>query len=367
MGYGPDGLVEHKVAHVNEIRQFATGHAVTWVHVSGTGDVTTLGLLGDLFGLHPLALEDVANGHQRAKVEHYGELIFMIARLPSVSTGTFETEQLSIFIGPNFVISFEERVPDSFDLIRSRIRAPGSRTRALGTDYLAYSLLDSAIDRYYPILETFGERLENLEDEVVTKPSRKTVELVHLEKRDLMMMRRAIWPLRDAMNNLLREDHPLIGANTRVFLRDCYDHTVQILDLTETYRELGSDLMDIYLSSVSNRMNEIMKVLTIISTIFIPLNFIAGVYGMNFHTEASPWNMPELNWRYGYLVTLGFMLLVALSLVFYFWRKGWIGEGPDQDHHFPVSSTHATPPPLHSASIPAGGSPAAGPETPPSA
>lgn len=325
MGYGPEGMVEKALADAAEVRQFATGHAVTWVHVAGTGDITTIGVLGDLFGLHPLALEDVASSHQRSKVEHYGELTYIVARIPSYS-GHLETEQLNIFLGPNYLISFEERKPDCMEAIRTRIRAPGNRIRTLGTDYLAYTLLDSAIDRYYPILEMFGERLEQLEDEVVLKPSRKTVEKIHTEKRDLMMMRRALWPLRDAMNTLLREDSPLIGTGTRVYLRDCYDHTVQLLDLTETYRELGSDLMDIYLSSVSNKMNEVMKVLTIISTIFIPLNFIAGVYGMNFDPQVSPWNMPELEWRYGYPLIMSLMGFVFLAMMYFFYRRGWLAE-----------------------------------------
>ncbi len=323
--YGPDGIVEKDVADPREVKPLSASHRVTWAHVIGTRDTKTLQAMGEQFGLHPLALEDVADGNQRPKVEHYGDLVFMVVRLPG-RAGTFETEQLSVFLGNGFVVSFEERSPDSLESLRNRIRAPGNRHRLNGPDYLAYSILDTAIDRYFPLLEQLGERLDTLEDEVVMKPTRRTVERIHSEKRDLMTLRRVLWPMRDAMSTLLREDHALISPQTRVYLRDCADHTVQALDLTETYRELGSDLMDIYLSSVSNRMNEIMKVLTIISTIFIPLNFIAGVYGMNFDPHSSPWNMPELEWKYGYMFTLSVMFAVSMGLVVYFWRKGWLTD-----------------------------------------
>jgi magnesium transporter len=209
--------------------------------------------------------------------------------------------------------------------VRERIRKGVGRMRGAGPDYLAYALLDAIIDGYFPVLEHYGEYLEDLEDVLVHDPDEELVADIHNVKRDLLTLRRAIWPLRDALGALLREPVPLISHETHPYLRDCYDHTVQIIDLVETYRELGSGLMDMYLSSVSNRMNEIMKVLTIISTIFIPLSFIAGVYGMNFNPERSPLNMPELNWYWGYPFCLAIMGVVAAVLVGFFWRKGWLG------------------------------------------
>jgi magnesium transporter len=236
------------------------------------------------------------------------------------------TEQLSLIVGANFVLTLQERAGDCFDPVRARLRQDNSRMRALGADYLAYALLDILIDAYFPVLEHFGEALETLEREVLERPDAGLVTRIHALKRDLLELRRALWPLRDITSHLLRDETAFIGAPTRVYFRDCADHVFQLMDMLEIDREVASGLLDLHLSSVSLRTNEIMKVLTIIATIFIPLGFVAGVYGMNFKTEISPFNMPELDWYFGYPFALSLMLAVAGVLLIYFWRKGWIGR-----------------------------------------
>jgi magnesium transporter len=238
-----------------------------------------------------------------------------------------ETEQLSLFLGKNFVLTFQEGMPgDCLEVIRERIRKKGGRIHDAGLDYLAYALLDAVVDAYFPILEQYGERLEEVEDEIGGKPASSTIARIHAIKRNLLTLRRVVWPQRETFNTLLREETPHISAETRLYFRDCYDHVTQIIDLVETYRELGADLTDIYLSTVSNRTNEIMRVLTVISTIFIPLTFICSIYGMNFNPETSPWNMPELNWYWGYPLALLLMLSVAVGQLLFFRRRGWLGS-----------------------------------------
>jgi magnesium transporter len=324
MAYGPDVLVERPLTSTREVLEFCHNFPVVWINVDGLGDAQVVADIGAAFGLHRLALEDVLNVHQRAKLESYGDHRFLVARMATRST-QFDTEQLSLFLGRDFVITFQEEAGDNFGLVRDRIRNAKGLLRTSGPDYLAYALLDAVIDEYFPRLEKLGERLEDLEDDLVLDPQQNLLAEVQDVRRDLLILRRAIWPLREAINALLRDGDPLFKRETRPYLADCYDHTVQIMDLVETYREVGSGLMDIYLSSMSHRMNEVMKVLTIISTIFIPLTFIAGVYGMNFDTSQSKWSMPELRTPYGYVITLGVMLAIAVSLVIFFRRRGWIG------------------------------------------
>jgi magnesium transporter len=237
----------------------------------------------------------------------------------------FYSEQVSFILGKHYLLTVQEEPEhDCFGVVRDRIRTNKGTIRKRGADYLAYTLLDAIVDGFFPILEVYGESIEDLEDEVVETPTRQTLEKIHKLKRELLTLRRSIWPLRDAINLLIRDTSTeLVGDDVRIYLRDCYDHTVQVLDMVETYRELASSLMDVYLSSVSNRMNEIMKVLTVISTIFIPLTFVAGVYGMNFNPDKSPFNMPELNWYWGYPACWAVMLGIALVLIYYFKRKGW--------------------------------------------
>lgn len=326
LAYGPQEMVEQDVTDPQQVREFLAKWPVTWVNVEGLGDAGVISKLGEIFGLHRLALEDVINAHQRPKVEQYGEYLFIVSRMVRLGEH-LETEQLSLFLGKNFVLTFQEGLPgDCLNPIRERIRKKGGRIRDAGLDYLAYALLDAVVDGYFPILEEYGERLEVLEDEIVVRPGTNTVARVHEIKRSLLTLRRAIWPQRESFSTLLRAETPLITADTHLYLRDCYDHVTQIIDLVETYRELGSDLTDIYLSSIGNRTNEIMRVLTVISTIFIPLTFIVGVYGMNFNTAVSPWNMPELNWYWGYPFSLFLMLAITMGQLVFFRRRGWLGS-----------------------------------------
>jgi magnesium transporter len=300
--------------------------SVSWVDVQGLGDEGILRRLGQVFDLHPLVLEDVVNVPQRPKVEEYDEQLLLISRMIMLNPEGegFISEQVSFILGQHYLLTVqEEPAHDSFNPVRERIRSNKGCIRREKADYLMYTLLDAIIDGFFPVLESYGELIEDLEDEVVANPTRQTLEKIHRLKRELLMLRRAIWPQRDAINSLIRDGSDLISEGVRIYLRDCYDHAVQVLDMVETYRELASSLMDVYLSSVSNRMNEVMKLLTVISTIFIPLTFVAGVYGMNFDTEKSPWNMPELSWYYGYPLCWAVMVAIALSLVYYFYRKGW--------------------------------------------
>lgn len=322
MAYGPDGLVEATIADVAALRPLLAAWPVVWVNVDGLGDIGVIQALGELFGLHRLALEDVVNLHQRAKVDDYGDYLFIITHMVALNPA-LQIEQMSLFLGPNYVLTFQHLPGDSLEPVRVRLRAGNSHLRRGGAGYLTYALLDAVLDGYFPVLETLGERLEGLETLITTDPDPAVRTRIHELRQDLLALRRAVWPQRDALNTLLREPTSLLTPETRVYLRDTFDHSYQILDLVETYRELAADLTDLYLSSISNRMNEIMKVLTIISTIFIPLSFIAGVYGMNFDTR-WPWNMPELLWPFGYLWALGWMAGVAGLMVFYFRRRHWL-------------------------------------------
>lgn len=325
IAYHGNDFVEKDIDQPQDVAPLLESWPVTWLNVAGLGDAEVIADLGRLFGLHPLALEDVVHVHQRAKVEQYGEHLFVVARMPRENEG-LATEQVSMFVGKNFVLTFIEDPGDSFEPVRTRLRG-GGQLREAGPAYLTYSLLDAVIDGYFPVVEAFAERLDKLEDRLTTRPSRRTISEIHAAKHSLRSLRRILWPLREAVNSLIRDPSPLIDADTRVHLRDCYDHLVQIIDLLETYREVCADLTDLYLSSLSTRMNEVMKVLTIIATIFMPLSFITGLYGMNFQTERSPWNMPELTWRYGYFYALGLMSLTVLAMLGYFRRKGWLSNG----------------------------------------
>lgn len=325
LAYGPDTLLEREVKDIDEARELVGQHPVVWVELDGVEHAPTIQALGRAFGIHRLALEDLVNVPQRSKVEDYTDYLLIVARMAMRDPG-LQTEQISIILGRGVVISVQERSGDPLDPIRTRIRGSIGRIRAAGPDYLAYALLDAIVDHYFPVVESVGDELEELEDEILLGAGRLTMTRLYGVKRDLATLRRAIWPARDALNSLVRDPYDLIEDETRVYLRDCYDHVVQSIDLIENYRELTSSLTDLYLSTISNRTNEIMKVLTIFAAIFIPLTFIAGVYGMNFDPEASPWNMPELQWTLGYPFALGLMLLVGLALLGYFWRKGWIGE-----------------------------------------
>lgn len=325
-GYGPDAIVEEEVATPEALRDQLGCWPVLWVNVDGVGHADTLRRVGEVFGLHRLALEDVVNVPQRAKVEEYGDHLFVVARM-AWHHDTDCGEQLSLFLGEGVVLTFQERAGDPLDPVRERLRRASGRIRNSGADYLAYALLDCVVDHYFPVLESHADRLDVLEEEILSAPVRSTMSRLHAVNRELMALRRAIYPMRDAVSSLLREPPPQVRADTLVFLRDLHDHTVQAIDLLDTYREVASSLGDLYLSTVSHRLNEIMKVLTMFSAIFIPLGFIAGLYGMNFDYGRSPLNMPELHWYWGYPFVLTVMAAVAAGLVFFFWRKGWIGGG----------------------------------------
>ncbi len=298
---------------------------VNWIHVAGLGDVSLLKEVAAQFQIHPLALEDVLNTTQRPKVEHYEGHYFIVTEMiyPD-EKGRIAVEQLSFFLGETFLITLrEETGRDVFEAVRSRLRSGRGYSRAKKADYLAYALLDATIDQFFPILESIGENIEDIEEELLSKPTKETLRQLYEAKRFLLQMRRASWPLREILNTLIRDDTGLIFQSTQIFLRDCYDHSIQIIDIIESFRDLTAGLMDVYLSSLGYRTNEIMRVLTVVSAIFIPLTFIAGIFGMNFNTD-SPFNMPELDFRYGYLMCLGIMASVAVGMILFFKRKKWL-------------------------------------------
>lgn len=320
--YGDEHLEEGDLADLAALPGLRERFKVVWLDVQGLGDARLIESIGALFGLHRLALEDVVNVHQRAKVELYEGNLFVVLRMPE-GERPLTTEQLSMFVGPGFLVTFQEHIGDCFDPVRARLRR-GGPIRGFGPDYLMYALIDATVDNWFPVLERYGEALEDLESQILARAGRTTIQEIHALRRDLLALRRAVWPLRDALGILYRETTPIVQAETRVYLRDCYDHAVQIIDLLENGRDLAAELTDLYLSMISYRMNEVMKVLTIISTIFLPLSFIAGVYGMNFDTSTSRWNMPELRWSLGYAFALGLMVATAIVMLVYFWRSGWL-------------------------------------------
>ncbi len=324
LAYDAERVEEATLDSPEALRPWLTGWPTVWANIDGLGDAEFVQGVGNVFGLHQLALEDVLNVYQRPKTEEYPDTLFIVVRMALLDAEGLRSEQVSMFLGRGFLVTFQEREGDCLDPVRERLRQGRGRIRVGGADYLAYAIIDAIVDNYYPVLEAYGERLEDLEDSVVADPGPRVIGQIHEIRRELLALRRAIWPLRDALGVLLREEHELVEEETRIYLRDCYDHTIQVIDLLENYREIASGLVDVYLSSVSNRMNEVMKMLTIIATIFIPLTFIVGVYGMNFDTHASRWNMPELGWRYGYAATWLVMLVIALGLVWYFRRKRWL-------------------------------------------
>ncbi len=295
--------------------------AVTWINVEGVHDGALLQKLGECYGFHPLVLEDVMNTEQRPKLEDYSDYLYVVLKMLSWQDKGAEvvTEQLSLIVGPNFVFSFQEGIEgDVFSSVRDRIRTNKGRLRRMGADHLAYSLIDAVVDNYFVVLERLGEKIESLEEGVVSNPAAQTLQEIHRLKRQMIFLRRAVWPLREAISAMERGESLLIREDTRIYLRDVYDHTVQIMDTVETFRDMVSGMLDIYLSSLSNRMNAVMKVLTIIATIFMPLTFLAGIYGMNFKY------MPELEWRWGYPMVWILVLLITLSMLLYFKKKKWL-------------------------------------------
>jgi len=323
LDYGPDSLNEKESATLEECFALRDTATVTWIDVNGLQDVELIKRLGSHFGLHPLALEDVLNTGQRPKLEEFDDHCFIVMKELEYD-GSLVAEQISLFLGKRWVITLQEIPGDPFDPVRARIRQGKGSIRKMGADYLAYALIDTLVDGAFPILETLGETLEDLEKELVRNPSPRQLHELHSLRRELLYLRRAMWPQREVIHALQREENHLVRRETRVYLRDTYDHTIQILDLLETYRDLATGMLDLYLSSVSNRLNEIMKVLTIISTIFIPLTFLTSLYGMNFNPAAGRLSMPELNSPYGYPVLLLIMLAIVGGMLYYFRRKRWL-------------------------------------------
>lgn len=307
-----------------EAGQYLDSPRATWVHCQGDADVSLLQRLGDAYKLHPLAMEDVINSGQRSKVDIYDDQqLFVVLNLPVLRAEMIQIEQISLFLGPTFVASFHAGPDDVFEPIRQRLRGPVGRFRNAGADYLLYALIDLIVDQAFPLLEQYDDALEELEEQVLREPDNETLETIHFVKRELLQIRKTLWPQREAINQLVRDDHPLITDATKIYLRDVYDHSLRVLEMVETFREMATGLMDVYLSSVSNRMNDVMRVLTIIATIFIPLSFVAGVYGMNFDTE-SRWNMPELGYEYGYPIFWLVVLVLIGGMLWWFRRKKWL-------------------------------------------
>ncbi len=320
--YDARGVHEEDVHDVTRLRGRTASGGVTWVDVQGLGSEETLRALAEEFSIHALALESVVNVPQRPKVEAHDQHLLVITRMARLREDrSVDTEQLSVLIGADYVVTIQERYGDVLDPVRERIRQGKGAIRTSGADYLAYAIVDAVIDGYYPILETVGDLLDDLDERVVEQADPAAMGQIHYLKRELLGIRRGLWPQRESLSTLTRDELPFVGQDVRRYLRDSYDHCVQVLDVVETYREVTGGLTDVYLSTIANRQNEVMKVLTIMASIFIPLTFLAGVYGMNFQY------MPELHARWGYPMLLVAMALVAAGMLVYFRRKGWIGRG----------------------------------------
>ncbi|MHC4622733.1 MAG: magnesium/cobalt transporter CorA [Planctomycetota bacterium] len=318
--YDEGNFQEKEVAAIEECFPFKTTPTVTWINIDGLHQVKIIEKVGRQFELHPLILEDILNTGQRPKFEDFGSYAFIVLKMLSYNDAKqkVETEQVSLVLGPNFVVSFQESMGDVFDQVRDRIRNSKGRIRKMGSDYLVYALVDAVVDNYFLILERLGEKIEFMEEELVAEPTQQTLKQIHNLKREMISLRKSVWPLREAINSLERSESPLINESTGIYLRDVYDHTIQVIDTVETFRDMVSGMLEIYLSSISNRMNAVMKVLTIIATLFIPLTFIVGIYGMNFRY------MPELQWHWGYPVILVVMGAVMVTMVIYFRKKKWL-------------------------------------------
>jgi len=318
--YDADHHEERTVGDIAECFPYRDTGTVTWINIDGLANTEVIEKIGHCFSIHPLTLEDLLNTDQRPKMVDMETYLYLSLKMLSMRKESFEikVEHVSMIVGPNYLISFQEDVGDVFDPVRERIRREGGRVRKLGPDYLAYALIDDIVDNYFIVMEKIEERVEDLEEELVVSATRESVWKINRLKKDMIFLRKAVWPLREVITGLERVESPLIRESTHIYLRDVYDHTIQVIDTLETLRDMVSGMLDIYLSSLSYKMNEIMKVLTLIATIFIPLTFVAGVYGMNFQY------MPELTWEYGYITIWGVMILMVLLMLFYFRKQQWI-------------------------------------------
>lgn len=320
LDYDEEHFEEKEAKNIEECFPFKDKPTITWINIDGLHQVDIIEKIGKEFGFHPLLLEDILNTEQRPKIEDFEDSIYFVLKMLyyEEKTNEINTDQVSVIFGNNFVISFQEREGDIFNPIRERIRTGKSRIRKMGADYLAYSLMDAVVDSYFIILEKFGEKIEDIEETMIASPTPETLRDIHNLKSRMISLRKSVWPLREVISVLERSESSLIQESTRMYLKDVYDHTIQIIETVETFRDILSSMLDVYLSSISYRMNEIMKVLTIIATIFIPLTFIVGVYGMNFEY------MPELRWRWGYPLIWLVMLVIGITMMVYFKRKKWI-------------------------------------------
>ncbi len=324
--YDETTCTEKEVKDVKECLSFKDRPTVTWINVDGVHQTEVLEQLSSGYLVHHLVLEDILNVNQRPKAEDFGDYIYISAKMLALDDKKEEIleEQVSLILGDNFVITFqEEKGGDVFNEIRQRIRVGKGRIRKMKADYLAYSLLDAIIDNYFVILERMGERIELIEEELLADPDIKVQQAINKTKRQLIFLRKSVWPLREVVRAVTQSESALIRAESLAYFRDIHDHVIQAVDTIEAFRETAASMLDVYLSSLSHRLNEVMKVLTIIATIFIPLTFLAGLYGMNFRTEASPYNMPELSWRYGYFSLLGLMAVIVVGMLVFFKKRKW--------------------------------------------
>ncbi|WP_170990196.1 magnesium/cobalt transporter CorA [Aquamicrobium sp. LC103] len=320
---GDDTVEEIEAPSIADVGKAVVSDKRLWLDVVGLGDLALLEELGRIFDINPLALEDVHNTGQRPKMDVYGDHALVFLHMTD-GQDVGSKEQLAVLFDDRHVVTFQERAGDCLDPVRKRLRAPQGRMRRGGPAYLAYAIIDTVLDAYFPLLERIGDELEDLENLITTRPDPHNISQLHAIKRDLLVVKRATWPTREMLSSLTREDFDLVPDTVRLYLRDTYDHAVQLIDIVETYRELTSGLLDLYLSNVSTKMNEVMKVLTIVATIFIPLTFMAGVWGMNFDPASSPWNMPELSARYGYPLALLSMAATGVGLLLFFRWKKWL-------------------------------------------
>ncbi|OGI10557.1 MAG: magnesium and cobalt transport protein CorA [Candidatus Margulisbacteria bacterium GWF2_35_9] len=318
--YNKSCFQENVYKNLEKYKKNSSSTSVSWLNIDGIYDLKVIEDVNQHYNIHPLVLEDILNVSQRPKFEDFKDYMFIVLKMFQYEPETFKiyTEQVSVLLFENNVVTFQEKEGDVFDPIRDRIRNVKGRISTQKADYLAYSLIDAIVDNYYIILENIGEKIEEVEEEVFSNPTRKTVEKIHYLKQEIIQLRKSIWPIRDIANGLIKSDSPLLESSIKPFLQDLYDHTIELMDIIESYRDMTTSLMDMYLSNISNKMNEIMKVLTMMSTLFIPLTFMAGIYGMNFKY------MPELEWRYGYPLLLSIMMTIAIGMFFYFKRKKWL-------------------------------------------
>ncbi|MDX1586164.1 MAG: magnesium/cobalt transporter CorA [Balneolaceae bacterium] len=325
--YSEEHIDSIEITEIEECKPYLENPSKTWISVKGLHDIEKLQSIWSYFNLHPLVQEDILNTSQRPKVEEYEDNIFFVLRMMHYTKEEpviLESEQISIVLGENYVLSFQESDMPHFTPVLERLKVVGTRLRRFGPDYLTYAIIDNIVDYYFGVLNELGDRLEETEEVLMDNPTQDTLHHIHTLRREAIFFRKGVWPLRDVINSVIRDDSQFIHDSIKVYLRDVYDHMVQIIDNIDNYRDMILGMHDMYMSQVSNKMNEVMKVLTIIATIFIPITFIAGVYGMNFDPGASPYNMPELSWYWGYPAAWASMIIVAAIMVYYFKRKEWL-------------------------------------------